>query len=284
MSTPPDKSLKIIRTIGQGNFGRIYLVEHPEYGISVIKESISHSDKEYRISLNEAQILEHLTKYSEDCPWNIKQYGYKDLGGRGLVIYMEYFDGHDLSKVRLDFTEDKGFRAYDQWRVVAEELIKAVHCMHSLGVVHRDIKPANVMFDERSLKLVDFGFSCNPSQKAYAMEQCFGRAGTAYYMSPETIDSGGALDWEILLAADIWAVGQTLYTLAYGEPLYHRAQHMSKLKPMLLHTEPHMLFSDDTLNGHADKVNRIILLLLARDPEERIMNFRRLRTWIVSKY
>ena len=41
-----------------------------------------------------------------------------------------------------------------------QELVAAIHYIHSLGICHRDLKPENLLCDyDESLKMVDFGLS-----------------------------------------------------------------------------------------------------------------------------
>jgi len=80
--------------------------------------------------------------------------------------------GKHLDKITPDAQKD-----------LQRELVEALTCLHSLGVAHRDIKLENIMFDDKNLKLVDFGFACD--KVSFNVMCKVNMLGTPYYISPE---------------------------------------------------------------------------------------------------
>ena len=67
------------------------------------------------------------------------------------------------------------------------DMLRAVHYLHSIGIVHRDLKLENFMFEEEKstsgLVLIDFGLS----RRFEAGEKMTQRVGSCYYTAPEIL-------------------------------------------------------------------------------------------------
>jgi serine/threonine-protein kinase len=131
----------------------------------------------------------------------------------GFLYYvMPYIDGESL-RARL---HRAGELPVPEAVRILREVVDALACAHSHGVVHRDIKPDNVMLSGRHALVMDFGV-------AKAVSEATGRQtittlgvalGTPTYMAPEQ----AAADPHIDHRADIYAVGVMAYELLAGRP------------------------------------------------------------------
>ena len=91
------------------------------------------------------------------------------------------------------------------------QLLDALSCAHSLGVVHRDIKPANMLLAaDRRIKVMDFGISRISTSH---LTQVGSVLGTPRYMSPEQF-RGGPVD----ARTDVFSAGAVLHELLTGKP------------------------------------------------------------------
>ncbi|KAK9456538.1 kinase-like domain-containing protein [Dipodascopsis uninucleata] len=130
--------------------------------------------------------------------------------GDSLYMVLEWCGKGEIMKVGVDSPATP----YDeeQCRLYFRDLILGIEYLHSQGTVHRDIKPDNLLLnDENVLKIVDFGVSEIFEKDNDAMTTA---AGTPAFQAPELcavprVDYSGR-------AADIWAMGVTLYYLAFG--------------------------------------------------------------------
>ena len=140
------------------------------------------------------------------------------------------------------------------------DLVLGIEYLHAQGVVHRDIKPDNLLLTEDDvLKIVDFGVSEifeKTSQMVTAKS-----AGTPAFLPPELcVAKHGDISGT---AADIWAMGVTLYCLRFGQiPFGHSG--VLQLYESIKNDEVELPADCD--EDFKDLISR----LLEKDPSKRI--------------
>ena len=125
-----------------------------------------------------------------------------------IYLVMEYCEGGDLYNyiiTRGHLTERQSCRFF-------HDIIEALTYLHSQNIAHRDIKPENFLLDTTgkaiSIKLIDFGISCNYNDNELLQTSC----GTSAFAAPE-IFKGKKYDG---LLCDIWSAGIVLYAMNFG--------------------------------------------------------------------
>jgi serine/threonine protein kinase len=203
---------EIVRELGKGAMGIVYLAKDPLIGRLVALKTIrpsAHADDEdtrefQQRFVREAQaagILNHPSIVT------VHDIGQDEPSGMSFIA-MEYVEGQNLKEVLAQGRPLSFEQAADIMAQVAEGLDFA----HAKGIVHRDVKPANIILLEGNrAKITDFGIAKITS--AVANLTTTGQfLGTPNYMAPEQI-KGTPVDGR----SDIFSLGICLY-----ECLTHR--------------------------------------------------------------
>lgn len=198
---------KILRTLGEGSFGKCYLVEAAsDNSKRVIKQVDLNplSKQEQTESYKEAKILEQL-----EHP-NIIRFRevYKTKKNK-LCIVMDFADGGDLgSKIK----DQKGTQFSET--VILDMFVQiclALKHVHDRKIIHRDLKSQNVfLMRNGNVKLGDFGIA---KVLAHTMANAQTMVGTPYYLSPEIVQNR-----PYGFQSDIWSLGVLLYEMCSLRP------------------------------------------------------------------
>jgi fused-like protein len=116
----------------------------------------------------------------------------------------------------FNIIEDDQYLEEPEIRKVAQQLVRALHYIHSNRITHRDLKPQNIlMTSEGNIKLCDFGFA---RYMSYKTEVLTSLKGTPLYMAPEVVQ-----EQPYTHTADLWSLGVILYELSTGTPPFSAA-------------------------------------------------------------
>ncbi|RME86343.1 MAG: serine/threonine protein kinase, partial [Planctomycetota bacterium] len=146
-------SWKILKKLGQGGMGVVYLGEHIETrkkgAVKILPAAFSQDEKVRSRFLREAKATQ---KINHPNVARIYEYGVE----RGHVyMVMEYIEGEDL----LNRIKD-GPLPLEQGLSILIGSLRGLQAAHNAGVIHWDIKPQNIMLTkEGEAKLVDFGLA-----------------------------------------------------------------------------------------------------------------------------
>lgn len=200
----------IVRELGRGGMGRVYLATDAGLGRAVALKALPPgmgSDPTQRERLRR----EARAAASLNHPGICTVYALVEHAGE-LFMAAEYLEGHTL---RDEIAAGRRPPAQDVLRA-AQEIAAALAGAHAAGVIHRDLKPANVMrTHDGRLKIVDFGLArVDTAALAGSIESLTQSGiivGTPAYMAPEQLngDRGDA-------RVDVFAFGVMLYEYACG--------------------------------------------------------------------
>ena len=148
---------RVVRVLGQGAFGIVYLAHDTMLDrLVAIKEltlSAQADETSVRRFLNEARVVGGL-----NTPHIVTVYALK-VSELSSYLVMEYVDGGSL---RL-LIEEHGALRVDAAVHVAADLCEGLAVAHAMGIVHRDIKPENILLTKGGqAKLSDFGIAHVP--------------------------------------------------------------------------------------------------------------------------
>jgi hypothetical protein len=135
-------------------------------------------------------------------------------------------------------------------------VLAALTATHQAGVLHRDVKPANILLSpEGRVVLTDFGIAKAADSPALTTSGVL--IGSPSYIAPERARGGPAS-----AAADLWALGASLYTAVEGRPPFDREGVLASLTAVVA--------DEPDPPGHAGPLWPVISGLLRKDPEARL--------------
>ena len=233
---------EIIRELGRGGMGVVYLAHNKLLGGTEVLKALDHNLIE-RSSMRD-RFLREIRAVARLRHPNIVAAYHAFHGGDRLIFAMEYVEGLDLARL----VKAKGPLPVDRACYFAHQAALALQHAHEEGMVHRDIKPGNLMLSHAKgrpiIKILDFGLAKanreihaldhhEPSDSAPELpEEHLTLAGqllgTPEFMAPEQIDNAPNADTR----ADIYSLGCTLYYLLSGRTPFPRT---NVLAVMLAH-------------------------------------------------
>jgi serine/threonine protein kinase len=197
---------RLIELLGQGGMGEVWRAHDTRtdrvVAIKVLPAHLSDDQLFQQRFRREAHAAARL-----DNPHVIPIHDFGEIDGR-LYVDMRLIHGRDLHTV-LAGGPIQPARAV---RII-EQVAKALHAAHKIGMVHRDVKPSNILVDEDDFAyLIDFGIARTADETRLTRTGL--AIGTFHYLAPERLREGKDDD----ARADIYALACVLYECLTGEP------------------------------------------------------------------
>ncbi|HUP59442.1 MAG TPA: protein kinase [Thermoanaerobaculia bacterium] len=197
---------EIVRELGKGAMGIVYLAKDPVIGRLVALKTIrlgAHADDEETKEFQQRFIREAQAAGILNHPAivTVHDIGQDDASGTSFIA-MEYVEGHNIKEV----LNQGRTLTFDQIGDIISQVADALDFAHAKGIVHRDVKPANIILLEgHRAKITDFGIAKIASGAAN-LTTTGQFLGTPNYMAPEQI-KGAPVDGR----TDIFSLGICLY-------------------------------------------------------------------------
>jgi YVTN family beta-propeller protein len=203
------EGLEDVKEIGRGGFGVVYRARQPALNrmvaIKVLGTAQDEGDLE-RVA-REAWAMGTLSGHPNIV--NVFEVGATASGSH--YITMSYLSHGSLAS-RLTM---EGALTWSEAIRLAIKLAGGVEMAHRAGTLHRDIKPENVlMSDYGEPQLADFGIARVQGQFESATGQL---TASIVHAAPEVLEGEPAA-----VAADVYSLGSTLYTMLAGRPAFGR--------------------------------------------------------------
>lgn len=211
---------RVIRLLGRGGMGRVYLVEtvtppRLKYAVKILAKRLLHKDSSKRQFLRELQTWIDLQSH----PNIIRCRFFKTIEGR-VAIFSEFAEAGSLKTWILNGRVISMERILD----IAIQAAWGLESAHRQGVIHLDMKPDNIlMTEDGTVKITDFGVAMllpsfaagtvtdpepgrdTPKKKEHAGGM------TPAYASPEQFNNQ-----EVALQSDIWSWGASILEMFTG--------------------------------------------------------------------
>lgn len=246
---------RVIRRLGAGGMGTVYLAEPPvgrRVAIKVLHpETASTSTARARFAREVAAVRMVSSPYvvsiidddvSATVPW----------------LAMEYVNGPSLSRAVAELFPLPASAIL----VLAAGLAEALGVVHATGFVHRDVKPSNVLLSSLRPMLTDFGIVSFARVRPMVGGSV---AGTPAFMSPEQVTGD-----QVGPPSDIFSLGAVLAFAASGEPPFGRVETPAAMYTALSERQRPQL--DKVPSGLVDLVERCMDADPARRPEARAVS------------
>ncbi len=197
---------EIVRELGQGAMGTVYLGRDPKINREVAIKTLNIRDIEPQ------QVEEVKTRFYREAE------AAGGLNHPNIVTIYDAGEEHDLAYMAMEYiigqtlapfcVKGKLLATGEVLRIAAE-IADALAYAHDNKVIHRDIKPANIMLlDGGKIKVTDFGIarvmSASHTQTGTIL-------GTPSYMSPEQV-AGKKVDGR----SDLFSLGVVCYEMLTG--------------------------------------------------------------------
>ncbi len=253
---------RIVRPLGAGGMGEVYLAEDPNLQRQVALKILSNADGKLKRRFVREAIL--ASKLSHPNVAVVHEAGETDDGT--AFIAMQYVEGETLRDRLL-----RGPIPLNGVIQIAREVADALDDAHRHGVVHRDIKPGNIMIDSRGhAKVLDFGIAkleeldalATPDGLTAVADTTAGKfVGTLQYVSPEQA-SGGAVDGR----SDIFSLGIVVYEMITGKNPFAASTFLETVRRIRELTPP-------PIEGPPE-LKRVVAKCLEKNRERRYQNAR----------
>jgi serine/threonine-protein kinase len=258
---------RVDKRVGAGGMGEVWAGEHLAIGMKVAIKTLlpaAACDRELVARFRrEANLLgrirsDHVARVVD----------FVEDPTVGLVLVMEYIEGHPLSKVlqqrRLSVEE-----AIE----VGTDVLSALVDLHRAHIIHRDMKPGNIIMMPKAdgrycAIIVDFGMGRIVSNVGEDLEQTSltrvdMALGTLEYMAPEQILNSR----DVTAASDLYAVGALLYRAVAGRHIYDDAQDAELAHAKLMQD------AQPLQTGRNDRISQgfvqVVMKGVKRRPQER---------------
>ena len=245
----------IVRQIGRGGMGAVYLAQDTVLGTLVALKVVPPDDRLIAEAQRAAACAghEHVATVH-----NVLQT--EHAGERVGVLVMEHVPGRSASRIL-----DDGPIAIPRAIAWMRQAASAVAHAHDSEVLHCDLKPGNMIVtpDDR-VKVLDFGIARRSFDSSNANEA---RYGTLPYMAPEQLLNG-----ECSRATDVYSLGVTLFELVTGRFPFTGDDRMVAMQ--IVAAPPPKVSA--LMPGAPPELDAIVERALAKNPADRFRSARAL--------
>ena len=242
----------VVRELGKGGMGSVYLVEDAaNYRQRLVLKVLRPLPNQEKLS--ETLRAEFSTLASLHHPHLVKVFDFGKLSESRYFYTMEYIKGST-------FLEAIDGLPLNEILDLFHQILQALDYLHACGIYHWDLKSENILVTKskegrRVIKLVDFGLAVNTRNQTSVST-----GGTLEYLAPELFT--GALP---TVQTDLYAFGVLMYWALTGEkPFDGTPKEIQQAHRNHIPTRPAEINREIS-----SALNDAVMRLLAKDPVER---------------
>ncbi|HEV8253874.1 MAG TPA: serine/threonine-protein kinase [Vicinamibacteria bacterium] len=256
-AAPAIPGYRVLRLLGEGGMGQVFLAEDEMLGRPVAVKTIS-PEVAGRGEVRARFLREARAMATVEHPRVVRVYSF---GERESLAYfvMEYVEGEALAERlrRAPLGVEESVR-------IAGEVAEALEAAWRRGIVHRDVKPGNILLDrEGHVHVADFGLA-RPTPLAgdsaeITREGVF--VGSPHYVAPEQ-----ARAEQTDFRSDIYSLGVVLYEMLAGRRPFE-GKTPTEVVAKQLHMAPPSL--REFAPAAPEAVTDLVARMTAKDPRDR---------------
>jgi len=206
-----DSEFEIIRAIGQGAYGEVFLARARDGSFRAVKVIFRESFDHNRPFEREYEGLRKFQGVSRSYGGHVEVFHVGRQENPSRIYYiMELADDQDgnqciesetyIPKTLASELKRRGRLPIPECLRIGASLVRALENLHDHGLIHRDVKPANIIFVKGVTKLADIGLVTDAAATV-------SHVGTEGFIPPEGPGSP---------QADIYSLGKVLYEMSTG--------------------------------------------------------------------
>ena len=203
MGANNSNNYEVIKTLGKGGFGEVFLVRK-ENNIYALKKLLIHSSGLTKEKISEYKnMINILSRINNE--YVIKYYD-TFIEDNYFCILMEYGGDSNLKQFIKKYKDKEQLIEENIIENIIKQIILGLKAIHNEKLIHRDLTPENIFINENNIiKIGDFGVSTQLStNQNYAKTS----TGKLHYNAPE-IEKNEKYNNKV----DIYALGCIIYEL-----------------------------------------------------------------------
>ena len=260
--TVVDGKYRILRRLGGGGMGCVYLAEHmllqKKVAVKILLPEWSKKQVIVERFLREARAS---SRVRHDHVIAVQDHGITPEGLAFMV--MEYLEGQELRHL----LQQEGPLPWPRVRGILRQIASALSAAHAKYVYHRDLKPANIFVVQKPgerdfIKIIDFGIAKIADENETRQLTRSGMIlGTADYMSPEQ-----ARGRAVSHLSDQYSLGIVAYEMLTGHVPFHDETFMGTLEK---HVFGQLIPPREVRPEIPPSVDFMVCRMLEKEPEKR---------------
>lgn len=258
------EKVSIIKSIGEGSFGKIYLIECPQRKSRfALKKIIAHNIEEAKAVQKEFELMYSAQHDNIMKIFNI-QYKLLDFSTYSIYVLMELAESDWNVEIKSKASKYKFYKEGELMNII-KQLTQALAFLQRKSISHRDIKPQNVLLYKHSVvKMADFG---EAKELKKVKQECTLR-GTELYMSPILYEGLQKRQDDVVhnpYKSDVFSLGYcVLYASTLDPNVINELREITSMRKFKEIVEKHLG------NKYSKQFQSILYQMLELDEQKRI--------------